>query len=169
AQFEWRDGVEREPDGGHRRRVTKRCRRRGGRQDDVPAPAADHEEGKVSGQADGDPSRVGAPDRSDDLVRVDRAQQSKENQHTDRQQHGRLDQAPAAYQPRPASRSTVSMARMISWREIFDWPARRSVKVMGTSTILRPARSQRVSSSTRAEYPDDRNGWVTRNCRARCM
>ena len=28
------------------------------------------------------------------------------------------------------------MARKISWREIFDWPARRSVKVMGTSTIV---------------------------------
>ena len=59
--------------------------------------------------------------------------------------------APAAHERRPASRNTVSMARKISCREIFEWPRVRSVKVIGTSTIVSPERSQRVSSSTRAE------------------
>src|SRR4030088_3390539 len=95
------------------------------------------------------------------------AQQPIEDEQAHRQQDGGLD-GPAPRQLRlPASRNTVSIARTISWREILDWPRARSVNVIGTSMMVNPARSQRVRSSTSAEYPDDRSGRVTRNWSAR--
>src|ERR1700681_3534419 len=98
-----------------------------------------------------------------------RAQEPVEDQNADGQQDGRLDRTPPRQLRLPASRSTVAIARKISWREILDCPRARSVNVIGSSTMVKPARSQRVRSSTRAEYPDDRSGRVTRNWRARIL
>ena len=87
----------------------------------------------------------------------------------DGQQDGRLDRSPAGQVRLPASRITVAIARKISWREILDSPRVRSVKVIGSSTMVSPPRSQRVRSSTSAEYPDDRSGRVTRKFSARIL
>src|ERR1700730_16313867 len=128
-------------------------RRRGARrpQDAAPALAADQDEGEVPRHPDRDPRRVRAAHRRQDLVGMDRAQQSIKDEHANGEQDGPL-YDPAAVQLRlPVSRKTVRIARRISWREIFDWPRSRSVNVIGTSTSVRPARSQRASSSISAE------------------
>src|SRR5207248_19651 len=103
------------------------------------------------GLGDQDPARAGAPDGAPDLGWVHRPDDAIENEQADGQQNGRLDGAPPAHVRFPASRATVSMARKISCREIFDRPCVRSVKVIGISLIDRSARSQRASSSISAE------------------
>src|ERR1700682_5059632 len=95
------------------------------------------------------------------------AQQAVQDQDADGQQDGRLDRPPAGQFRLPASRIIVAIARKISWREILDSPRVRSVNVIGSSTMVSPARSPRVRRSTRAGYPDDRGGRVTRNWSAR--
>src|SRR5205085_6164692 len=105
--------------------------------------------------------------RGEHLGRVDGANHAIKDEKAESQQGAGLDGPPAVQRRLPASRSTVAMARKISCREIFDCPRVRSVKVIGISTIRSPARSQRVSNSISAEYPEERSGRLTSNCMAR--
>ncbi len=81
---------------------------------------------------------------------MNRVQDAVKDEKADGQENRPLDD-PAVQALLPASRRIVSIASKISRREIFERPLTRSVKVIGTSTMLKPARSQRVSSSTSAE------------------